>query len=421
MKINMPVTDNEVLMKPGNILVTRTNLKGVITYVNDAFVEISGFTREELVGKNHNVVRHPDMPAAAFEDLWMCNKAGRPWTAPVKNRTKNGDYYWVEANVTPVYKNARVDEYLSVRYAPSRQQISAAEELYKQLNANKTQIRPKGLSLMLKNLKEMNLGLKSVISVIGYLLPLCYLMYLLFQDGNIPVLVAVAILTILSTLLNVGLVNTFRDALEQIIGVSYCLADGQYRNTIDLNRNDQIGDLYRAIYGMQVKLNADLAHTKQVAAESLRIKQALDNVSSSVMVANNNLDIIYMNKTVLDTFKNAEANIQKDIPHFSADKLLGANIDTFHKNPAHQRGMLANLSSTIKASLVIGGRHMDFVANPVTNDDGERIGIVVEWLDRTHEVKIEKEIEAIVASAPTFFAKPKMDPSHFRSEKLVGS
>jgi len=396
MKINMPVTDKEVQMKLGTILVTRTNLKGIITYANDAFVEISGYTREELVGKNHNVVRHPDMPAAAFEDLWICNKAGRPWTAPVKNRTKNGNYYWVEANVTPVYKNGKVDEFLSVRYAPSRQQITAAEDLYQQLNANKAEIRPKGLALMLKNLKEMGLGLKSGISITGFLLPICYLMYQLFQDGNIPVLVAVAIITILSALLNVGLVKTFRDALEKTIGVSYCLADGHYRNKIDLNRNDQIGDLYRAIYGMQVKLNGDLSHTKEVAAEATRIKQALDNVSSSVMVADNNLNIIYMNKTVLETFKNAESDIQKDLPNFRADELLGANIDSFHKNPAHQRGMVASLSSTLKSNLIIGGRHMDFVANPVNNDDGDRIGTVVEWLDRTHEVKIEQEIEAIV-------------------------
>ncbi|WP_230874748.1 PAS domain-containing protein [Methylomonas sp. LL1] len=107
MKINHPVTDREVMMKPGTILVTRTNLKGIITYANDAFIEISGFTKDELIGVNHNIVRHPDMPPAAFEDLWQCLKNQKPWSAPVKNRTKSGDYYWVEANVTPVYKNAK--------------------------------------------------------------------------------------------------------------------------------------------------------------------------------------------------------------------------------------------------------------------------------------------------------------------------
>ena len=401
MKVNMPVTEHEVTMNKTDILVTRTNLKGVITYANQAFIDISGFSKEELVGKNHNVVRHPDMPSAAFEDLWNCCKAGNPWTAPVKNRTKKGDYYWVEANVTPVYKNGRVDEYLSVRYSPSRQQIAAAEDLYQQLNANKAEIRPKGMALMLKNLKEMSLGMKATIAMVGFLIPSLYFMFQLFQQGNMPVLAGVATVTLLATILGYRMVQDFRSALETVIGTSYQLADGHYRNAIDLDRNDQIGDMFKALYGMQVKLNADLSETKEAAAESMRIKQALDNVSSSVMVADNNLDIIYMNKTVHELFSNAELDIQKDLPNFRANELLGANIDQFHKKPEHQRAMLAGLNSTVKASLVIGGRHMDFVANPVNNDDGQRIGIVVEWLDRTHEVRIEKEIEAIVEGVKT--------------------
>lgn len=396
MKINMPVTDHEVMMDKGDILVTRTNLKGIITYVNQAFIDISGFSKEELIGKNHNVVRHPDMPAAAFEDLWDCCKEGKPWTAPVKNRTKNGDYYWVEANVTPVYKNGRVDEFLSVRYAPSRQQISTAEDLYRQLNANKVEIRPKGMALVLKNVKECSLELKAVVISTGFLFPSLYFMWLLFQQGNMPVLGGVAVFNILAILLGYRMVKDFRVALEKVISTSFQLADGRYRTPIDLDRNDQIGDMYKAVYGMQVKLNGDLSHTKEVAAESTRIKQALDNVSSCVMVADNNLDIIYMNSTVQEMFNNAEADIQKELPEFKADQLLGANIDQFHKKPAHQRGLVAGLKSTLKANLVIGGRHMDFVANPVTNENGVRIGTVVEWLDRTHEVKIEQEIESIV-------------------------
>jgi len=396
MKINMPVTDHEVTMGKGDILVTRTNLKGIITYANSAFIDISGFSKEELVGKNHNVVRHPDMPSAAFEDLWICCKAGRPWTAPVKNRTKNGDYYWVEANVTPVYKNGRVDEFLSVRYAPNRQQIAEAEDLYQKLNANKVEIRPKGLALMLKNLKEMSLGLKSACVLTGLLVPLLYFMFILFQQGNFPVLTAVALLAILSSIVGFRMVQDFRAALETVIGTSYQLADGHYRNSINLDRNDQIGDMFKALYGMQVKLNADLSQTLEAGAESTRIKQALDNVSSSVMVADNNLNIIYMNKTVHELFNNAESDIQKDLPDFRADQLLGANIDQFHKNPAHQRGMLPGLTSTFNASLILGGRSIDFIANPVNDDEGKRIGTVVEWLDRTHEVRIEQEIEDIV-------------------------
>ncbi|MDT8425431.1 MAG: methyl-accepting chemotaxis protein [Methyloprofundus sp.] len=397
MKVNMPVTDNEVMMKEGTILVTRTNLKGIITYANDAFVEISGFSYDELVGKNHNMVRHPDMPAVAFQDLWETVKQGRPWTAPVKNRTKAGNYYWVEANVTPVFKNGEVTEYLSVRYAPTREQVNSAEKLYDQLNATRaTTIRPTGLAKAIKAAKELSVNVQATLAVVALLLPNAYLAKQLFDTGLIPQLVVLALLSAVATAIIYSIIRDLLITLSSAKDVFVKLSDEQFRNIIDLDRNDQVGDFLRALYSMQVKLNADMAYSKQVGSEALRIKQALDNVSSCVMVANTNLEIIYMNDTVKSMFKNAEKDIQQQLPNFDADKLLGANIDQFHKNPAHQRGMIANLQDTMKSELVIGSRHMNFVANPVLDASGSRIGTVVEWLDRTLEVKIEKEIQNLV-------------------------
>ncbi len=161
MKINLPVTDKEILMQKGEILLSRTDLKGRITYVNDAFVKISGFTRDELIGANHNIVRHPDMPASAYEDLWNNLKQGRPWTAPVKNRAKSGDFYWVEANVVPIFENGQAKEYLSVRYPPTREQVSNAEKLYKLINENKATLKPTGVKAFLKNLHETDITKKN--------------------------------------------------------------------------------------------------------------------------------------------------------------------------------------------------------------------------------------------------------------------
>ena len=396
MKINMPVTDKEVLMKDGTILVTRTDLKGRITFVNDAFVEISGFSRHELLGANHNMVRHPDMPAAAFEDLWKTINAYSPWKALVKNRTKDGDYYWVEANVTPVFEKGRVKEYLSVRYAPSREQIRQAETLYQQINANKASLRPIGLTAKMKAIREMEIWKKAGLALTALLVPIAWLMVELFQTQAFVPLAGIGLLTVGAVLLGIHCVRLVSRTLEDAIGIFYRLADERYQNPLDLDRGDQVGDFLRGLQSMQVKLNADMAHSRQIASEALRIKQALDNVESCVMVANNNLEIIYMNKTVASMFSNAEADIRQQLPDFDASQLLGANIDQFHKNPAHQRAMLEKLNDVFRSTLLIGGRHMNIVANPVKDDAGDRIGIVVEWLDRTHEVKIEQEIEAIV-------------------------
>ncbi len=141
MRNNQPVTQIEHKMNPGDVLVSRTDMKGHILYANEAFCDIAGFSFEELKGKAHNTVRHPDMPPAAFQDLWDTLKAEKPWTGFVKNRCKNGDYYWIVANVSPEYdNNGRVSSYLSVRTAPTQEQIDFAEKLYRDANAGKASI-----------------------------------------------------------------------------------------------------------------------------------------------------------------------------------------------------------------------------------------------------------------------------------------
>jgi len=131
MKNNQPVSGQEYQIRNDAAFITHTDAKGRITRANDEFVEASGFTREELVGQSHNIVRHPDMPVEAFRDLWATLKRGRPWTGLVKNRRKNGDHYWVRANVSPAD-----DGYTSVRAKPSREEVDAAETLYRAMRGN---------------------------------------------------------------------------------------------------------------------------------------------------------------------------------------------------------------------------------------------------------------------------------------------
>src|ERR1035437_8512096 len=135
MKVNLPVTSVERKLVPGRPIVTKTDLKGSITYCNQSFVDISGFSRDELLGSSHNMVRHPDMPTEAFDDLWRTIKAGHPWCGAVKNRAKNGDYYWVDAYVTPVTENGRCVGYMSVRTPVARAAAEAAEALYRAVKA----------------------------------------------------------------------------------------------------------------------------------------------------------------------------------------------------------------------------------------------------------------------------------------------
>lgn len=135
MRDNGPVTGREVEFPPEDILVSRTDAGGRITFVNQAFIAISGFTEDELLGAPHNLVRHPHMPKEAFADLWATVKAGRPWEGLVKNRCKNGDHYWVRANVTPQMEDGKLAACISIRSKPSRDEVAAAEALYSRMRS----------------------------------------------------------------------------------------------------------------------------------------------------------------------------------------------------------------------------------------------------------------------------------------------
>jgi aerotaxis receptor len=130
MRVNTPVTQREYEFPEQATLMSTTDTQSRITYANAAFVDVSGFTLDEIQNQPHNLVRHPDMPKEAFGDMWATLKGGEPWTALVKNRRKNGDHYWVRANATPVIRNGQHQGYMSVRTKASREEIAAAERLY---------------------------------------------------------------------------------------------------------------------------------------------------------------------------------------------------------------------------------------------------------------------------------------------------
>ncbi|MBG6082924.1 aerotaxis receptor [Rubrivivax gelatinosus] len=141
MKLNLPVTQVEHTYGDDVTLVSTTDAQGRITHCNAAFAELSGYPADELLGRAHNIVRHPDTPPELFAEMWATISAGRPWSGVVKNRCRNGDHYWVVANVTPVFEDGRIVAYMSVRHRPAAAQVAAAEALYAELARSREQER----------------------------------------------------------------------------------------------------------------------------------------------------------------------------------------------------------------------------------------------------------------------------------------
>ncbi|MDR1462278.1 MAG: methyl-accepting chemotaxis protein [Azoarcus sp.] len=266
MKKNLPVSQHEASLPAGRYIVSRTDLKGIITYVNDTFVELSGFSREELLGHNHNIVRHPDMPQQAFAQLWETIKSGRPWRGVVKNRCKNGDHYWVKALIVPVKKGEQTIGYMSVRTSPARQEIREGEALYAHLTANGGKLpslaahRPPSLRFRLIGLAALLVFLQLAAIALEFL-------------GNQIGIWTGHILGVAGVLASFLLIHWQKQALdgmEHATKIMDRIAQGFLGDDIPARHSDELGKMYEAMTTMQAHLKVMLAEISEVG-ERLRL------------------------------------------------------------------------------------------------------------------------------------------------------
>lgn len=244
MKKNLPVTGTENDYPRDLHIVSTTDLKGITTSVNDDFKTIAGFTDEELLGKNHNVVRHPDMPPAAFADLWTTIKQGKPWMGIVKNRCKNGDHYWVDAYVTPIHENGQVTGYQSVRSKPHRAHVENADKLYKLIN--------KGVPFLQQQRNKLRVGLMGKI-YFGFLCALIPPMAIL---ALLPVSKLMALLLACFATMVGGVVaaKLIARPWEQTAKASKDIFDNAVAKHVYVGRDDELGQLQMVIKALQSQL-----------------------------------------------------------------------------------------------------------------------------------------------------------------------
>ncbi|GAA4014697.1 methyl-accepting chemotaxis protein [Actimicrobium antarcticum] len=271
MRMNTPVTNTEYELRSTETIVSTTDQQGNITYVNPYFIEVSGFTEQELIGAPQNIVRHPDMPVEAYADLWATIKSGLPWTGMVKNRCKNGDFYWVFANVTPVMENGRPAGYMSVRTKPTRQQINDAITLYQKLkNGNPDRIALRqgavvhtGVLARIATLKDISLGQR-----IGWNMAfLCAMLVALTVvqtvfDGIIggatrTWISSLSVLAVIAALYFwYSLHQCVIAPLKQALLATQIMAGGDLTHEITTSRRDDAGQLLRSLRQLRVNLHS---------------------------------------------------------------------------------------------------------------------------------------------------------------------
>ena len=257
------VTQREFVIDDGSTLVSTTDLKSRITYCNPGFVAVSGYERDELLGQPHNLIRHPDMPAEAFRDMWDTLEAGQPWTALVKNRRKNGDHYWVRANVTPVVENGRVTGYMSVRTKPARAEVDAAEALYARMreeaSAQRLVTTLQSGEVVMRNAsgwmnRNLRPGFGARIGLAAGAAPLLVgAVAVMAGAAALPVSAAVAVASIATGLMVRALCVA---PLREATATANRMAAGDLSPSAEAGRLDEVGRLMRGLAQLNVNLQA---------------------------------------------------------------------------------------------------------------------------------------------------------------------
>lgn len=407
-------TGVEVEVKEDQTIVSRTDLQGTILDCNEAFVAISGYSRTELIGQPHNILRHPDVPKAVFKDMWATLKSGKPWVQLVKNSCKNGDHYWVEANVSPVLENNQVVGYLSVRRKVTDAQKIAAAQAYKAIDAGKVTIKNGYIDSVAKRL-----------CILNHFNPLGILTLMILAMGIMGIVDSIVDhsldwriqIGILSFIMAYSLFITFsvkKRVKESQVFINQ-ISQSDFSGQLNAYGNNWLSDLASGLKKMQIQMGAAYVETQAQLDHSSRIEVALDNASTNMMVADVNNDIIFLNKSLHKFFNSAQSDLQTVLPHFDVNNLIGQSIDVFHKDPAHQRGMLKHLDDLLVSEINVAGYILQLNVQPVNNEQGERIGTVVEWVDLTQQ----RSIEGTLAGALELAAKGHTD-LHLTEDGLDG-
>jgi len=309
MKINHPITNVEKTFGEEQELVSTTNLKGAITYANKEFIDICGFSNDELLNKNHNVVRHPDVPPAAFADLWNALKAGKPWMGIVKNRCKNGDHYWVDAYVSPIIEGGSTLGYESVRVRPSRELVDRAERIYALINGGKR--------LKLR-LFDLNMVWRAYLGFMALYTPL-FIAAVTYGDFSMPW--AVGMFGMVAALLY-PVAKFVMHPLQALAKGSKTIIDNPLIQMMYTGRSDEIGQIQVAMQMLKAGQRTTLG---RVADSAESISSAAEQVAGSAAHTNQGVRTQHAEIEQLATAINEMAATVAEVARNASEAAQAAN------------------------------------------------------------------------------------------------
>ena len=367
MRNNTPVTQREYDYPASELIVSSTDQQGRITHCNHAFERVSGFSYQELMGQPHNLVRHPDMPEAAFKDLWTTVGRGRPWTGMVKNRRKDGDHYWVMANVTPIIRNGKPSGYMSVRVKPTRAQIEQAEALYARMRKDSDagrvtcelhagHVRQLGLRDLPARIWRLNTSGRLTLAL-GALVAAVLLPQWLGLFKEQALWFTTASLLGGALLLRAWFQRTVQRSLDQVEHVASEIAACNMMTPTGLDSHDSIGSVRRSLAQMQLNVRAVIGDVRTeiagFSAASAEIATSSQNLSSRTEAQASSLQETAASMEQLSSTLSQSAQTVTEVARHASDT-----------NTIAQSGGAAidKVSHTIESITKASGRMMEIIS-----------------------------------------------------------
>jgi aerotaxis receptor len=370
------VTQRDYALDDDTTLMSTTDLQSHITHANDTFVKVSGYRLEELSGQPHNLVRHPDMPKAAFADMWATLQQGEPWTGIVKNRRKNGDHYWVRANAAPIVRDGKITGYMSIRTKAQPEEIAAAEPLYKALNEGRCTKRVhKGLVVSQRwwgKLPGMPLRwrVRSLMTLLWLLLSTS----LLATNAH---WLAMGVSTLILLMGNAFIEWQIVRPVENVARQALIVATGERNSVTHLNRSDELGLILRSV-GQLGLMCRWLIH--DVSGQVASVRQG----SETLAQGNNDLN---------ERTRQTVVNVQQTVVTMSQ---MAASV----QNNADTATAADKLSNAASAAATHGGQAMHTVVKTMDDiaDSTQRIGSITKLINdiafQTNILALNAAVEA---------------------------
>lgn len=411
MREDISITQNEYSLPEGSILVSKTDLQGNITYANEDFVEASGYDYDELIGQPHNILRHPDVPKAVFVDFWKTLQAGRPWNQIVKNRRKNGDFYWVEANATPIFEGGKITGYMSVRRAAKPSQKKAAAEAYQAVSKKQLSLKngqpnsfSKRFNVMAHWPPALTLIPATVLALFDKAFPDLGVISDYIKIVNI-------ILIIFSTLHVLYFIFRINDAIKAVDEIT----NNNFDNEINTHGGNIAGKLNRRLKSMQIRMQAQQNEILYEEKLNTRLKAALNDIQTNILLMDHNHTIVYSNQALNDFLKPLESKLKQAMNDPEPLQLIGKNIShLFSQNPEALDACI-NLTSKQTLNLNFFGSEVQLVILPILNEHQESIGVAIEWQDVYQELYVQNSIKNLVLDASAGRLHTRLD-----SDQLTG-